>query len=63
MEMSSSDQAFNNIFHERLESIQYNTATTGAIRGTSKKKLYQELGVVSLQSSRKFISFLQNNKK
>ena len=63
MEMSSSDQAFNNIFHERLESIQYSTVTTGAIRGTSKKKLYQELGVVSLQSSRKFISFLQNNKK
>ena len=63
MEMLSSDQAFNNIFHERLESIRYSTATTGAIRGTSKKKLYQELGVVSLQSSRKFISFLQNNKK
>ena len=35
------DQAFNNSFHQRLESIQYNAALaiTGAIRGTSKKTL------------------------
>ena len=41
------DQAFNNSFNDRLESIQYNEclAITGAIRGTSKEKLYQELGV------------------
>ena len=36
------DQAFNASFHEKLESIQYNTclALTGAIRGTSKEKIY-----------------------
>ena len=40
------DQAFNNFFHQRLESIQYNTVLTitGAIRGTPKEKFYQELG-------------------
>ena len=50
------DQAFNNSFHQRLESIQYNAtlAITGAIRGTSKEKLYQELGFESLQSGRWF---------
>ena len=39
-------QAFNNSFHDRLESIQYNAclAITGAIRGMSREKLYQELG-------------------
>ena len=39
------DQAFNNSFHERLESIQYYAilAITRAIRETSKEKLYQEL--------------------
>ena len=41
------DQAFNNSFHDRLESNQYNVclALTGAIRGTSREKLYQELGI------------------
>ena len=50
------DQAFNNSFHQTLESIQYNTAlaVTGAIRGTSKEKLDQELGFESLQSRRWF---------
>ena len=45
------DQAFNASFHEKLESIQYNAclALTGAIRGTSKEKIYQELGLESLQ--------------
>ena len=40
------DHTFNNSFHERLESIQYNAplAITGAIRGSSREKLYQELG-------------------
>ena len=35
------DQAFNKLFHDNLESIQYNAslAITGAIRGTSKEKL------------------------
>ena len=37
-----------------LEKIQYNAALaiTGAIRGTSKEKLYQELGLESLQLRR-----------
>ena len=40
------DQTFNESFHERIESIQYNAAIaiTGAIRGTSSERLYQELG-------------------
>ena len=39
------DQAFNNSFHQRLEFIQYNAALaiTGAIRETSKKKLYHSI--------------------
>ena len=41
------DQAFNNSFHDRLESFQNNAclAITGAISGTSREKLYQELGL------------------
>ena len=48
------DQAYNDSFHQKLESIQYNTAfaITGAIRGTSSEKLYQELGLESLQQRR-----------
>ena len=48
------DQTFNESFHQRIEYIQYNAAipTTGAIRGTSPKKLYQELGLESLRSRR-----------
>ena len=48
------DQAFNNSFHDRLESIQYNSclAITGAIRGTSREKLYQELGLEPLRLRR-----------
>ena len=36
------DQIFNEYFHQRIESIQYNAAIaiTGVIRGTSYKKLY-----------------------
>ena len=35
------DQAFNNSFHAKMESIQYNAclAITGAIRGTSREKI------------------------
>ena len=46
------DQTFNKSFHQRIESVQYNAAIaiTGAIRGTSSKKLYQELGLESLRS-------------
>ena len=39
------DQTWNESFHKKMESIQYNAAlaTTGAIRDTSREKLYQEL--------------------
>ena len=45
------EQAFNNSFHVKMESIQYNhcLAITGAIRGTSRGKFFQELGLESLQ--------------
>ena len=48
------NQAYNMSFHHKLQSIQYNAclAITGAIRGTSKEKLYQELGLESLQLGR-----------
>ena len=48
------DQAYNLSFHQKLESIQYNAALplTGAIRGSSSEKLYQELGLESLQLRR-----------
>ena len=48
------DQAYNISFHHKLESIQYNAclAITGAMRGTSKEKPYQELGLESLQLRR-----------
>ena len=44
------DKAYNNSFHEKLVSVQYNAcvALTGAIRGSSKVKIYQELGFKSL---------------
>ena len=39
------DQAHNESFQQKVESIQYNTAVaiTGAILGTSKEKLFEEL--------------------
>ena len=45
------DQAFNNFFHDRLESISYNACfpIMGATRGTSREKLYQELGLEPLR--------------
>ena len=48
------DQSFNNTFHQKMESIQYIAALalTGAIRGSSKEKLYQELGFEALQQRR-----------
>ena len=47
-------QALNNSFKEKLESFQYNVclALTGAIRGTSKEKIYQKLGLESLRALR-----------
>ena len=48
------DKAFNESFHEKLESLQYNAvlAITGAIRGSSTEKLYEELGLESLKLRR-----------
>ena len=48
------DQAYNMSFHQELESIQYNAclAISGAIRGILKGKLYQEIGLESLQLRR-----------
>ena len=50
------DQPNNKTFCDKIESIQYNAALaiTGAIRGTSKDKLYKELGFESLSSRRWF---------
>ena len=46
--------AFNESFQNKLESVQYDAALaiTGAIRGSSREKLYQELGLESLKSRR-----------
>ena len=45
------DQAYNASFHQKLEPLQYKAclAITGAIRGTSREKLCEELGLESLQ--------------
>ena len=44
------DQPFNLPFHQKLESVQERAclAITGAMRGTSREKIYQELGLESL---------------
>ena len=44
-------QSFNMSFQQKMEAIQYNAALaiTGAIRGSSREKLYQELGLETLQ--------------
>ena len=56
------DQTYNTFFHQRLDSLQYNAALAiiGAIRGTSKEKLYNELGLESLQNRQWYrkLSFL-----
>ena len=61
------DQAYNKSFHHRLKSIQYNAALaiTGAIRRTSKQKLFKELGFESQHCRRCFrkLSLLQIIKK
>ena len=50
------DQPNNVSFSNRLESIQYNAALaiTGAIRGSSRDKIYEELGLEPLKSRRWF---------
>ena len=49
MDVSSKD-----IFSSKLETVQYNASLliTGAVKGTSREKLYQELGLEYLQQSR-----------
>ena len=64
------DEAYNETFHQKLEYIQYNAclAPSGAIRGSSREKLYQELGLESLQRRRwyrklsLFYKFFKGNK-
>ena len=48
------DKAFIGSFQKKLETIQYNAALaiSGAIRGTSREKVYSELGLESLQDRR-----------
>ena len=48
------DKAFNESFHAKLESLQYNAtlAITGAIRRSSTEGNYEELGLESLKSRR-----------
>ena len=48
------DKAFNESFHAKLESLQYNAALaiTGAIRGSSSEKVYEELGLETLKLRR-----------
>ena len=48
------DQAYNTSFHQKLHSVHYNAALaiTGAIRGTSKEKLYDELGLETFEKRR-----------
>ena len=45
------DQAYNSAFRDKLDSIQHNACLTitGAIRGTSTEKIYQELALESLK--------------
>ena len=43
------DQTFNNSFKEKLESIQYKALT---VTGTSKEKIYRELGLESVRNRR-----------
>ena len=47
-------QSYNNLFHQKMESIQYNAARAiiEAIRDTSRKRLYQKLGLESLRKRR-----------
>ena len=45
------DQAYNVLFHQKLESIKYNSvlAITGVRRGTSAEKLFNEVGLETLE--------------
>ena len=53
------DQTYNESFHQKMESVQYNAARaiTGAIRGTSREKLYQEVDLEPLRRRRWYRKF------
>ena len=48
------DQTFSMSLQQKMQTIQYNAALaiTGAIRGSSREKLYQELGLETVQQQR-----------
>ena len=48
------DKPFNESFKRKIEMVQYKAALviTGAIKGTSRDRLYQELGLESLEDRR-----------
>ena len=50
------DQAHNALFHQKSESLQYNAclAITGTTHGSSREKLYQELGFEPLHQRRSY---------
>ena len=50
------DKAYENSFQQTLESLKYKAslAITGAIKGSSTERLYQELGLESLQNRQWF---------
>ena len=50
------DESHNDLFHAKLESCQYKAALamTGAMKGSSTEKFYQELGIEYLRSRRWF---------
>ena len=55
------DQAFDNSFHVKIESMQF----TATIRGTSREKIYQELGLEFLNfvvGTENFVSFIKFSK-
>ena len=54
MEISSNDQPDNESVCKKLESAQYKVALviTSAVPGTSREKIYQELGLESLRVTR-----------
>ena len=50
------NKEFNESFHAKLESLQYNAtlAITGAIRGSCTEKIYEELGLEFLKSRHRY---------
>ena len=61
------DRTFNESFQNKIKSVQYNAAwaIAGGIRGSSRERLYQELGLESLKSRwwyRKLCLFLKLKK-